>query len=773
MKKKSALTLSRLQSFRHISLSAALIASLLVASSVGCHRDPNVQKQKYLESGKRFANEGKYKEAAIQFANALKVDKNFAEAHYQLSKIYLKNGSPIQAFAELNRVVDLQPANLQARIDLGNLLLAGGQPLKAKEQADAVLASHPDDPDAFALLSAVAATQGDKTTALAHINKALSIDPNRAQFHTTLGVIQSSDPSTQTDAEAQLRKAIELDPKNASPRMVLARLLIKKGDTPGAIEQLKAAVAADPRNLIARSGLADLYLRQNDKAKAEETLRQATEDLADMPQGAEMLQNYYVATHQIDRGVADYAQLVEKHPKSAPLQIAYTRLLIAQKNYGPARDQIARLVKTDGGDPNVIFLNGWMMLNDGKTSEAFDVLQKGAKNYPDNVQIKLALGRAARAKGDLPTAEGAYHDATRLSPRNIEAQNGLAQVALDRHDFNLLAQVAEATIALAPQSSMPYVWRGISEGSQKNLEKAEADFQQAIRLEPRNSIAYFELAQVRQQQRKLPEAKALLQQALDANPNSSLALRNLVALDLVEKQPAKAIDRVKQQIQKSPNNSEFFDILADLQTMTGDPKSAIATAEQGMKLNPADDGAVMAYTRAQVSNRDTGKAVESWETWTKSHPTDSRAYAILGTLQEAQGNKDQAIAAYKKSLAIQPEQAVAANNLAYLMLEGGENVDVALTLAQTARRILPNSPNTADTLAWAYYHKGTYASARDLLEDALKVAPNDPAMHYHLGMVYSKLANKPDAELHLKKAQELAPNSQTAKDAAKELSSLT
>ena len=51
---------------------------------------------------------------------------------------------------------------------------------------------------------------------------------------------------------------------------------------------------------------------------------------------------------------------------------------------------------------------------------------------------------------------------------------------------------------------------------------------------------------------------------------------------------------------------------------------------------------------------------------------------------------------------------MAANNLAYLMLENGENVDVALTMAQTARRAMPDSPNSADTLAWAYYYKGTY-----------------------------------------------------------------
>src|SRR5215469_405683 len=146
MRKPSALTIFH--------LSAALAATVLLGPAVGCRRDPNVQKQKYLESGKRYAKEGKSKEATIQFANALKVDHNYAEAHYQLGKVYMKNGSPMQAYAELNRAVDLQPSNAQARIDLGNLLLAGGQPVRAKEQADAVLVAQPNNPDAFALLSA-------------------------------------------------------------------------------------------------------------------------------------------------------------------------------------------------------------------------------------------------------------------------------------------------------------------------------------------------------------------------------------------------------------------------------------------------------------------------------------------------------------------------------------------------------------------------------------------------------------------------------------------
>jgi tetratricopeptide (TPR) repeat protein len=107
------------------------------------------------------------------------------------------------------------------------------------------------------------------------------------------------------------------------------------------------------------------------------------------------------------------------------------------------------------------------------------------------------------------------------------------------------------------------------------------------------------------------------------------------------------------------------------------------------------------------------------------------------------------------------------------MMETGQNIDVALSLAQVARRGLPNSPDTADTLAWAYYQKGNYSSARDLLEDASKTSPDNAAIHYHLGMTYTKLSDNSDAVIHLKKAAALAPNSQTAKDADKELGLLS
>ena len=753
-------------------IATVMAATLLVGITAGCHHDPNVLKQKYLESGKRYAKDGKYKEATIQFSNALRVDHNFADAHYQLALTYLRMGSAMPAYAELSRTVNLRPDNVQARIDLGNLLLAGKQSDRAAEQAKAVLAINNNNADAYALLSSIAATKGDRATALAQIQHALSIDPNRSSFHAALGLIEGSDPASAPNAEDQLRKAASLDSTNVTAHLALASLLERKGDLAGALAQQQAAVAAAPKDISARASLAQLYLRQGDKAAAEKTLQKAAEDLPDEAGASQLLQTYYVQTGQLDHAESVFADLVQKHPKSVPLRLSYARILIGRKDVPKAKSVLADLMKADSGNAEVAVLNGILLMNDGKTNDAFEALGKAAKNNPQDVPVKIWLGRAALVKGDAAVAQQSFTDASRLSPGNFEAQSGLAQIAMQKHDEGLLSQVAETVITTHPQMGVGYVWRGMAEGAQEP-DKAEADFKQAMKLDPKNAASYLELAQLKLSQKHIPEAVPLLEQALTNDPNSSRALALLASIDIYQKQPQKALARVQQQIAKSPQNSQMYTQLAQLQMQTGDVNSALASSNKAMQLNPSDGGAVMIYTQAQLAHGDPQKAIDSWQGWIKDHPSDARANAIVGTLEQARGDNDKATAAYKRALQIEPDQAVAANNLAYIMLESGGNVDVALSYAQTAHRSMPNSASTADTLAWAYYYKGTYESARDLLEDALKTSPEDPSIHYHLGMTYAKLSDKDDAATHLKKAAALAPNSQTAKDAEKALQQLS
>jgi tetratricopeptide (TPR) repeat protein len=246
----------------------------------------------------------------------------------------------------------------------------------------------------------------------------------------------------------------------------------------------------------------------------------------------------------------------------------------------------------------------------------------------------------------------------------------------------------------------------------------------------------------------------------------------LVSYDLRQKQPAKALARAEAQIAKQPGNGSLYTVLAAVQLQTKDFKGALESSQKAMQLNPGSVDAVEIYTRAEIALKDIDPAIASWQGWVSSHPNDAHAWEMQGSLQEAKGDVSTAMAEYKKALQIDPSNPVASNNLAYLMVENGQNVDVALTLAQTARRAMPDSPQTADTLAWVYYYKENYYAARDLLEGALWTTPDNASMHLHLGMTYSKMHDNANAVLHLKKAAALAPNSKTSRDANDELSKL-
>jgi Tfp pilus assembly protein PilF len=123
-------------------------------------------------------------------------------------------------------------------------------------------------------------------------------------------------------------------------------------------------------------------------------------------------------------------------------------------------------------------------------------------------------------------------------------------------------------------------------------------------------------------------------------------------------------------------------------------------------------------------------------------------------------------------LQAEPDYPVAANNLAYLLLEHGGNPDVALSYAQVARHGMPDAPNSADTLAWAYYQKGVYELAIDLLEGAVKEKPQNPTYHYHLGLAYLKANKMVKAKEHLEQALQINPRYPHADEIRKALSEL-
>ena len=100
-----------------------------------------------------------------------------------------------------------------------------------------------------------------------------------------------------------------------------------------------------------------------------------------------------------------------------------------------------------------------------------------------------------------------------------------------------------------------------------------------------------------------------------------------------------------------------------------------------------------------------------------------------------------------------PQAPIPANNLAWLYLEHDDtNISRAFALAQSAYERLPKDAAVADTLGWAYYKKNHLTQAVWLLEEARSLDPEEPLIHFHLGMVFNAQGNTNAAQKSLKHA---------------------
>src|SRR5579872_6821123 len=84
-----------------------LALALASFTLISCSRDPNYLKQKYLESGNKYFDAKRYKEASIMYRKSLEKDRKFGPAWYHLALTDLALGEVMNSIPALHRAVDL------------------------------------------------------------------------------------------------------------------------------------------------------------------------------------------------------------------------------------------------------------------------------------------------------------------------------------------------------------------------------------------------------------------------------------------------------------------------------------------------------------------------------------------------------------------------------------------------------------------------------------------------------------------------------------------
>jgi len=760
--------------FRQIVVLACLGAFL-----TGCSRDPNVRKQKYFDSGQRYYTKGQYREAIIQYRNAVQVDGTFAAAHYQLAQSFLKLQDWQHGFYELNRTVELQPDNYKARTDLANLLIASNDPeaLKtAQEHTNLLLQKQPNEPETHIAAANLLARQKRLADAIVEAEKAVSLAPGRGDSYFTLAMLQSQ-ANLPEATEANFKKAIELKATAANPRLALASFYQAKGRYADAEQQVQQVIATDPKNTESRADLAKLYMAEGKRAEAEAFLKQVKQEFPDNSAGYRMLGDFYFATNDLDKATDEYASLYHAHSKDVVVQRNYIQLLILKNRLDEAAKLDDQLLKSRPKDPDGLTFRGELQIRAGKGSEAVQTLQSVISSNPDSANAHYQLGLALNQTGDLDRAATEWRAATQINGRMLDAYRALAGFALAKRDMSGLEQDATEMIRLQPGSADGYGLRAYSLTARKQFPGAELDSRKAIQIAPQAAVGYLQMGNLRFAQGKNAEAETWFRQALSHDANSYDALHNLMLMYIAQKQPDKAIAVAREEISASPNNSAFYSLLGSALLNQKDYAGAQAAFQKAVDLNNKNAEAYLLLARAQVSNGAIDDALKTCAIAIRDNPKEGAFYVMEGSAYEKKHDLDSAKAAYQKALDLRRDDPTVSNNLAYLLLETNSNPDLALQLAQTARRGLPESSNVADTLGWAFYEKGVYQSAISMFEEALKLAaqhkePDNATYHYHLGLAYAKASQPTRAKENFERVLKIDPNYSDAADVRKQLAQL-
>ena len=155
---------------------------------------------------------------------------------------------------------------------------------------------------------------------------------------------------------------------------------------------------------------------------------------------------------------------------------------------------------------------------------------------------------------------------------------------------------------------------------------------------------------------------------------------------------------------------------------------------------------------------DIGNSVAALYKAREALPDSSMVASTLALSLDANGRRQEATQAYEQAIKLDPRNAIALNNLAFLLAENGGDLDQALTYAQRAEQMMPSMNEVSDTLGWIYLKKNLSDNAMDIFERLCQRVPDNSTYRYHLGLALSQKGDKPRAIKELQQALRSNPS---------------
>jgi predicted Zn finger-like uncharacterized protein len=216
-----------------------------------------------------------FDDSAAVFDKVAAVDKEFPGLALERGILFEETGKSDEALAMYTAALQKAPDDVDLKLRVGSAQVVAGQAKRAEPILREVLKARPASAEANHFLGRALLMKGTGgAEAMRFLERAVEIDPNRAEYHLYVGwaANEAGDPGR---AETALAKALELDRELADAYWQRGVLLQKQGATLDAMKDLQTALEKRPSRHEIYATLALCYQDQGRFPEAEEAFRKA------------------------------------------------------------------------------------------------------------------------------------------------------------------------------------------------------------------------------------------------------------------------------------------------------------------------------------------------------------------------------------------------------------------------------------------------------------------------------------------------------------------
>jgi putative PEP-CTERM system TPR-repeat lipoprotein len=750
---------------RRLSIPVIAVA-LLGALTVSCGKN----RDEYLANGKKYADARQYREAVVEFRNAIRLDPKSGEAHFRLANAYMDLQDLDNALQEYVKAASVQPANVAYQLKAANLLLLARRFEDARVYADKALAREPSN--VLAQLAHANALAGLKQfdAAMAEIQKAIELDPTRSESYTDLGRVQLVGGSPDK-AEENFKEAIEVDPKSADAYISLATFYWSQDRIKEAEVTMKKAIEVDPKNTNANRAMAVFYAGSGRQAEAEQYLRTIATNTPTVPARL-ALADYYIAMDRpadaipvLEATAKDRDGYGEARSRIAAIQYAAGRTAEAHKT-------IDETLAADPSQPRALLTKGQFLLVEKKPDEAIKSLKAAVVSDPRSVAARSTLGSIYASRHEYDEATQEFTEVLKLNPRSIMAKLELAQLNLNRGLPAVAVDYAQQAVAAKPDNLGLRVLLVRTLVGKGELDRAELELRPLLEQFGKESELHWLAGSIHLQRKEIAAARQAFERSLALKADAVEPLDALVTLDLRAGDIGHARGLIEPRLAKRPNDSALLVLMSRVHTIAREPEKAEAMLRRAIEVDPSNRQPYELLGQLYLAQQKLDGALAEFEEITRRDPKSVSSYTMIGMIHQSRRNNADAQKSYQKALDVNPNAVIAANNLAWIYADQGGNLDVALQLAQVAKAQLPDQPDINDTLGWVYLKKDLPQLAIPPFRVCVERDPKNPIYHYHLGLAYSKSGDDTRARVALQTALALKTDFAGADDARRMLAAM-